>query len=493
MSEHPSTLPLLQRTLQWALYRALVPGFFVVSLGAAAQAQELTLEQVLEKHLEARGGKAALQALTGYEATGTVHVSGFEMPFVLQRARPDRFKLEMEMQGSKIVNAYDGETAWGLNPLAEQSEPQLIEDPRRVSDTKRQGVFDGLLLGHQVLGATLELKGSRELDGREVLEIAGTLADDTGFTVFLDSSTFLEVRQMQAAVVDGMGEVEVSLDYGEFVEVAGVKLPKNYTTATPMSTLEFVFDEYRPNPDLDEAAFGLPGQIADASLDLKQILSRHDAARRQTGHDQIQSLTAGGTVLFQGFEVPMTMKFLRPNLFRVDVDLQGMEMTQAFDGMTAWTVSPLQGITEPEELGPEAAAAVAVFSDFLWGLLAEPEDRGLTLQFVGIETVDRNETYKLLVSSGGQATRYEVFLGGEDFMEQKISLQAEFMGQDQTLIGKLANFENVSGLMLPTRIALEGAGLQLEMKIAELEANVALKPADFAMPQPVAEAGSDQP
>ena len=136
-----STERLLSR---FPLRRALV-GFAALLLVAPLSAQEAEtseLDRILAAHLEARGGLEAIQALQSYVVEGVIEAQGMQLPMTMQRERPNRFRMEMEMQGMMMINAYDGEMAWGMNPMMGQTKPTPVEGPQALAAAS-QADFDG--------------------------------------------------------------------------------------------------------------------------------------------------------------------------------------------------------------------------------------------------------------------------------------------------------------------------------------------------------------
>ena len=77
----------------------------------------LTADQIVQKHVEAFGGVAKLNAIRTLVVTGKASILGqTEAPLTIQVKRPNLLRLEMTFQGRKIVQAFDGVTAWTINP-----------------------------------------------------------------------------------------------------------------------------------------------------------------------------------------------------------------------------------------------------------------------------------------------------------------------------------------------------------------------------------------
>ncbi len=239
------------------------------------------------------------------------------------------------------------------------------------------------------------------------------------------------------------------------------------------------------DPEVDpDASHVMPGQIADAALGLDDVLARYGSARGGSAAE-VQALSAVGAAVMLGFEVPMTMAFARPSSFRIDIDLQGLPMILAYDGETAWSLSPMQGVVEPAPLPRETVGAAKLLGEFPWGLLASREDRGLNVSFGGIGKVARDETYRLdIVTAAGEERT--LHLGGEDFLERRVVFDGSLLGSAGEIDVTLGDYVDAGGLMAPgtIRIAVEGQ-VVAELRIREAVANADVDLASFAMPAPV--------
>src|SRR5262249_36051553 len=93
----------------------------VCLLAATAGAQGLPkAEEVLDKYVEATGGKAAYEKIKNQVLHGTVELGGaVKGPMVSYHAPPNKMYVEIELQGlGKIEQGTDGKVAWERSALA---------------------------------------------------------------------------------------------------------------------------------------------------------------------------------------------------------------------------------------------------------------------------------------------------------------------------------------------------------------------------------------
>ena len=94
-------------------------------LAAPAAAQTPTVDELLAKNMQARGG-GQLKNVKTRKVTGHVSTQGMEMQMTVLAKRPNMMLQEMKMGDRRLVTAYDGSQAWGLNPMIGDT-PQVLQ------------------------------------------------------------------------------------------------------------------------------------------------------------------------------------------------------------------------------------------------------------------------------------------------------------------------------------------------------------------------------
>src|SRR5580692_5527120 len=103
-------------------------------LSATPVEAPLTADQIVQKHVEAIGGADKVNAIQTLVVTGKASILGqTEAPLTIQVKRPNLLRLEMTFQGKKIVQAFDGVTAWTINPMTGSDPKQSTDDDTRAA------------------------------------------------------------------------------------------------------------------------------------------------------------------------------------------------------------------------------------------------------------------------------------------------------------------------------------------------------------------------
>ena len=212
---------------------------------------------MIAKAINALGGEEALRALETEVVTGKVMVQGMELPFKMTKMRPDLLRTESEFQGVSIVQAYDGETAWWVNPLLGATEPKpMPEDFAR--STKRWVDFEGPLVDYENKRHRVEYVGEVETEHGSAYEIELSHSDGDKWRIFIDIGTYLEIKRTYPETFMGNTR-EVTAYFHDHSDVEGVNLHHVIDgEAIDGTRYKMIFDVVKPNVAIDDAWFSIP-------------------------------------------------------------------------------------------------------------------------------------------------------------------------------------------------------------------------------------------
>jgi hypothetical protein len=91
-----------------------------------------SVEELVTKHIAARGGMDNFKAITSVRMAGTLETQGTEIRFNAE-TKPDSIVREtLTLQGMSQVHAYDGSEAWQIDPFGGRRDPERMgeEDTR---------------------------------------------------------------------------------------------------------------------------------------------------------------------------------------------------------------------------------------------------------------------------------------------------------------------------------------------------------------------------
>jgi len=217
------------------------------------QAQDLALETVLERHFDALGGLDLIQGIQTMEGTGRMTVGrGMEAAFTRYAKRPNKVRLEIEIQGMTGVQAFDGETAWMFMPFMGQTSPELMPDDMAAA-MLQEADMDGPLVNYEAKGHQVELMGME--DGAHKLQVTLKAGDVQNY--FIDAETFLLVRVTGSMSMQGM-DLEFQTAFSDYRDVNGLLVPHHIDMTGmqgPGSEGVVIIESLAINTEIDDSLF----------------------------------------------------------------------------------------------------------------------------------------------------------------------------------------------------------------------------------------------
>jgi hypothetical protein len=159
--------------------------FFLSSVVATAAECDLSLEQVLDRYTEARGGHEALEAQRALRIRSTNHEGEWNPEFDYRVMKPGYMWIRATYDdGESVEEGFDGERGW--EKWAGKPAEYVGGDAGRALNQGAQSPIHlyGLHL-IQGLGATVSLKGCESLDGKEfyVINVVSRFGTDIDYYV----------------------------------------------------------------------------------------------------------------------------------------------------------------------------------------------------------------------------------------------------------------------------------------------------------------------
>jgi outer membrane lipoprotein-sorting protein len=245
--------------------RCLLPAVlaaYALLLPAAPQETPLTAEQIVEKHVAAIGGVEKLNAIHTLLVTGKASILGqTEAPLVIQVMRPNRMRLEITYQGKKVVQAFDGTTAWTINPLVDPEPRESTDDDTRAAQ-ESSDFIGGNLVDYKSKGNTIELVGREEIDGVAVYKLKITKPSGAAEFDYLDAKSFLPVKTEGQRIQFGQ-QILYESHIANYKPVEGVLMPFSVRQlVNGRLAMEITIEKMDANVPVDEAVFRMPAKPA---------------------------------------------------------------------------------------------------------------------------------------------------------------------------------------------------------------------------------------
>ena len=225
-------------------------------------------DEIVDRYLQAIGGAQRLRTITSITATGTsVGFGGFGGGGAVQffAKAPDQRSTVIEFKAATnrdaSIRSYDGKTGWIKTPLTVLGEYQLSGNELDGAKLDAQLAFPGQI--KQVL-TNLRTLQPATVNDVECDVVQGNGPGRIFVTLYFDQQTGYLVRTVRYAA-SPIGRMPTQVDYADYRDVDGVKLPFTYTFAWLDGRDAFKLSTVRLNQPIEPAKFGRP-----TSLEMKR-------------------------------------------------------------------------------------------------------------------------------------------------------------------------------------------------------------------------------
>jgi hypothetical protein len=289
--------------------RVLLGVLVSMNLSAALKAADtrsapvnLSVAQIVEKHVAARGGLQAWHAVQTLSVTGKIgagtgdsaarsariardgmgvsvkHAAPadtdkaaqsqeVQLPFRLDMQRPRKSRLEIDFAGKTAVQVFDGENGWKLRPYLNRNDAE----PFTADEAKAEAVkadLEGPLLDYAAKGTRVSLDGVELVGEHNAYKLKLTLKNGDVQHIWIDAQTFLDVKVegIQRRMDNKMRNVWIY--QRDFRPVQGLVVPFVYETAIEGNprTHSMTVDTVAVNRTLDEQRFSKPSVLVAGTM-----------------------------------------------------------------------------------------------------------------------------------------------------------------------------------------------------------------------------------
>jgi len=281
---------------------SLVPALAAGALRAAPPG--VSLSQIVEKHVAARGGVKAWHAVQtlavsgkldagtgdsvtrsttiarqgagasarrGERAAAEAAVKGtaerqVQLPFRLEMKRPRKSRLEIDFAGKTAVQVYDGQQGWKLRPYLNRDDVEPFTAEEAKSEESKADL-EPPLVDYAAKGSQVTVEGMEPVDGHDAYKLKLTLKNGDVQHIWIDAKSFLDVKvEGLPRRMDGKMRA-VWINQRDFRSVHGVMVPYLYETANEGNprTHKMVIEAVEVNRTLDDARFAKPQALVAAT------------------------------------------------------------------------------------------------------------------------------------------------------------------------------------------------------------------------------------
>ncbi|HYM21268.1 MAG TPA: hypothetical protein VEW28_09755 [Candidatus Kapabacteria bacterium] len=216
----------------------------------AASLRAETVDEIINKHLDAIGGAAAWKKVSTVKMQGTSTAQGMDINMSFCVAQDKGFRMDITVMGMTGYQIMTPTAGWYYMPFQgqKQAEAMTADD---VKESQDQLDIQGKMVDYKQKGSTAEFVGKEDVEGTECYKIKLTLKTGKVITEFIDPSNYYLIREVEKVKANGQ-EQEQTVNYSNFQ-----KLPEGITVPMSISSGmgEVTIKKIEVNPKIEDSTF----------------------------------------------------------------------------------------------------------------------------------------------------------------------------------------------------------------------------------------------
>jgi hypothetical protein len=205
----------------------IIFGLFILVLVCAQFAQAQTVDEVVNKHIAALGGKENLNKIQNVVMEGSLSIQGTEIALTITQVNNKLNRQDITAMGMHGFDMMGNTEGWQYMPFQGMQKPEP-KTPDEVKKSQSDLDIAGPLVDYAAKGHKVELLGKEDVDGTECYKLKVTLAGGKELTYFIDPTSSLIIRTKETRKFNGQ-DAEMQTDLSDYKDVEGVKMPFSIT------------------------------------------------------------------------------------------------------------------------------------------------------------------------------------------------------------------------------------------------------------------------
>ena len=226
---------------------------------ATTRAALPTAQEVIDRYIEATGGKAAYASLKTRRAEGTFSMADLgveaKMTVLLRSDECAVVTIDVPNLGTFRQGMADG-IVWTIRPT---DGPRILTGAEAAATARTLRMDSETNLNSYRDAQVVDVVA---LNGRAAYRMQLTAVADTLETRFYDVETGLLVRTI-GKTGSALGDITVSSNFTDYEDAPPIRLPMKVQQMLPGASPESAMTKVEHNVDIPDAAFALPAEIVE--------------------------------------------------------------------------------------------------------------------------------------------------------------------------------------------------------------------------------------
>lgn len=226
--------------------------------GAEAKPAGPPATELLDKYLQAVGGAVALEKVTSRVMKGTITFGDRNVPIDIFSKAPDKRMSITHTPDGDSISAFDGHEGWlgaPKRPVHDMHGPDIdaaamdadLQFPVHLKD----------------MFSEAQVRGTEKIDDHDTYLVVGKREGKTPLRLYFDVHSGLLVRLVRYGETP-LGRLPTQIDYADYHESDGVKIPFRWTLARPGGRFTIQVSQMKQNVPVDDGKFIKPPSPPEA-------------------------------------------------------------------------------------------------------------------------------------------------------------------------------------------------------------------------------------
>lgn len=224
-------------------------------------AQDMSVDDILKNSFENLGGLDNIKALKSIKIKGTMAMGEMEFPGTVIQAPDNKQHVEVDIQGKKFVQAYDGEMGWQINPFEGGSNAQKMspEEAEELSDEP----FESSFIDYEKKGHKVTYEGREDVEGTETYVLKLEKANGNVEFHYYDPEYFVPIMTKSSIKSGPMKGQSTETFLSDYQEVEGLMFPFFMDTKMNGESMQKLsIENIELNVDVPDEMFAMPESAA---------------------------------------------------------------------------------------------------------------------------------------------------------------------------------------------------------------------------------------
>lgn len=209
-------------TLLSFLPASLFRSFLLCFSLSAVTLQAETAQEIADRIVYARGGEAKLKAIQTERMTGELVRGDQQGSFVIEVKRPNKIRVEINLDGNNSVKAFDGKTGWQTSSPGQRTPDRMPEN--ETKELSGETDIDGPFLDFNSKGTQIELVDKEMLGSSLAWKLKVRLKNGAVSYYYVESTGYFILLREQIGE-KGEGPAVIRQSYQKFQRVENVLFP----------------------------------------------------------------------------------------------------------------------------------------------------------------------------------------------------------------------------------------------------------------------------